>query len=389
MTTRLFDKDPYLKSFDARIVSCAGSEDPKRAGLYEIILDQTAFYPEGGGQAGDTGMLGETVVTDTQERGGEIIHFTNAPLAVGNTVTGTIDWEARFDRMQNHTGEHIVSGLIHEAYGFDNVGFHMGSDVLTIDLSGILSMEQLRVIEEKANQVVWNDVPVETAVYPDDEAASLTFRSKKELHGLVRIVTIPGADVCACCGTHVRRTGEIGLIRLLSAEHFRGGVRIEMVCGKRAYSYLSRMDEQNHLISVALSVPPEKTASAVERIRSEREALSGERAALERRLFRVIADNLPKGEDCFLIEPGLTPDGIRRLAVEIMETTGGQCFVFSGTDADGYRYAGGKTGGDVRSFVKEMNLNLKGRGGGKPFFVQGSAACTEQEIAAFFKKADK
>ena len=384
MTIRLFDKDPYISEFDAQVVSCRKTAAAGK-NTYEVILDETAFYPEGGGQDGDRGRIDSANVFDTQERNGQIIHFTDQPLEEGSRVRGSIDWENRFDLMQNHSGEHIVSGLVHETYGLDNVGFHMGRDVLTIDLSGVLTMEQLRGIEKKANQTVWKNEEIITRVYPESEAASLTFRSKKELHGLVRIVTIPGADVCACCGTHVRRTGEIGVIRLLSVEHFRGGVRVTMVCGKRAYRYLADADDQNRSISVALSAPPEHTAAAVERMKKERETLAFEKTALERRLFKTVADRFPEGEDCYLIEPGLSADAVRRLAVEIMEKTNARVFVFSGDDTEGYRYAGGQIAGDVRDFVKEMNGQLNGRGGGKPFFVQGSAACRAQEIRRFFE----
>ena len=225
MTERLYEADVYMREFQARVLS-----SEKRGETYEVILDQTAFYPEGGGQSGDRGTLSfgmgsgkaerlgasSVQVLDTRERGEDIVLVCDGQVPQGAEVTGVLNWQYRFDRMQNHSGEHIVSGLIHRKYGCNNVGFHMSEDRMTIDLDGEITREGLREIEEEANAIVWQNQEISTAVYTEAEAEKVDFRSKKELHGAIRVVTIPGADVCACCGTHVKHTGEIGSIRLIA-----------------------------------------------------------------------------------------------------------------------------------------------------------------------------
>lgn len=385
MTEKLYEKDAYCREFSATVRECR-----ERGSGYALVLDRTAFYPEGGGQPGDTGFLrtetGESWrVLDTHEKGGEVLHYTETPLAAGSRVYGSIDWERRFDLMQNHSGEHIVSGLIHEAFGYQNVGFHMGSDVLTIDLDGELSADDLQRIEYRANEAIWQNRATQIRVYDEEAVKALEYRSKKELHGQVRIVTFPGFDVCACCGTHVKQTGEIGLIKILSAEKFRGGTRVEMLCGQRAYRYTAEISAQNHRISVLLSAKPDATAAAVERLKeSEAEALF-RAGALESELFAGKARQLAGAGDVVLFEDRLSPESVRRLAVAVMETCGGRCAVFSGSEEAGYKYAVGKKDGDLRALVKEMNARLNGRGGGKPFFAQGSVSASREEIEEFFR----
>lgn len=383
MTEKLYYSDVYCKEFEAVVTECREG----RKG-YEIILNRSAFYPEGGGQPGDRGCLeinGQVIaVTDTHEKEGEILHYANAPLEVGSVVTGKIDWEYRFDLMQNHSGEHIVSGLIHTKFGYNNVGFHMGSDMLTIDLDGEFSVEDMKEIERRANQIVWENRPVDIQVYSEEEVRAIAYRSKKELHGEVRIVTFPGADICACCGTHVSHTGEIGLIKLISIQKFKGGIRMEMLCGGRALEYVNEICEQNRRISVALSSKPKETAGAVERLK-EAEARSSFRiVAMENDMFARKAESLKDAGDVVLFEEALSPDSVRKLAVAVMENCKGRCAVFSGDDETGYKYAVGETDGDLRALIKDMNGQLNGRGGGKPFFAQGSVAAKRAQIEAFF-----
>ena len=226
---KLYYDSAYIKEFEAQVLSC---QEGKKG--WEITLSATAFYPEGGGQPADTGLLGNVRVTDVHEKDGQVVHYTDGPLPVGEMVRGVIDWDRRFQHMQEHSGEHLVSGLIHQRFGYDNVGFHMGTDEVTIDFNGVLEWGDLMAIEEKANGMIWENLEI-SAVYPEkDELDAMEYRSKKELTGAVRIVSIPGGDVCACCGTHVERTGEIGLVKFLSMIHYKGGVRISLLCGKRA-----------------------------------------------------------------------------------------------------------------------------------------------------------
>ena len=378
-TRRLYYEDAYIRSFEAVVVSCEPMG--KR---HKIILDRTAFFPEGGGQAPDLGVLGGAKVLDVQERGDEVIHVCDRPLIPDKTVTGQIDWNRRFTFMQQHSGEHLVSGLIHERYGWNNVGFHMGADCMTIDFSGPIPTEDIPVIERAANEAVWANLPSEILFPSAEELSELHYRSKKALTGQIRLVRFPGTDLCACCGTHVRNTGEIGLIKILSCIKFREGVRIEMMCGSQALNYLSAIAVQNHEISTLLSAKPMKTAEAVRRVLSERDDALYRLTAEENRRFDEISQGYAGKNDCILFEPNLNADGVRKLAVAVMERCCGRCAVFSGDDNAGYKYAIGKTDGDLRTLVKELNETLSGRGGGKPFFVQGSVNAKRIEIEEFF-----
>ena len=322
-------------------------------------------------------------VTDTHEVGGEVVHYCESPLPVGETVTGKLDWDYRFRLMQQHSGEHMVSGLIHAAFGYSNVGFHMGKDAVTIDFDGMLTEEQLRQIELQVNAAIWENRPVEV-FYPDAEALKqLPYRSKKELTGEVRIVRFPGVDLCACCGVHVQHTGEIGLVKFLSCVKFHEGVRIEMLAGAAALEHLNAAWQQNRQISGLLSAKPFETATAAERMQKELNDTKYRVGQLEDQLFRQKAETLRGAGDVLLFEEGLRPDALRRLADVVLHTCGGRCAVFSAA-GDGYQYAIGQENGDLRQFTKEMNAALNGRGGGKPFFVQGSVKASRKEIEAHF-----
>ncbi len=258
---KLYYEQVMQREFQGIVTECR----PGKKG-YEIALDQTLFYPEGGGQPYDIGRLGEARVLEVHERDGEVWHNTDKPLEVGNTVRGEIDWERRFDLMQQHSGEHMVSGVIHRRYGYDNVGFHMGADVVTIDFNGILTAEELDEIEREVNEILWLDRKTQVLYPTEEELREIDYRSKKELKGWVRLVEFPGADLCACCGLHVESTGQIGMVKLLSVQKFREGVRIEMISGKRVLDYLNVIAGQNHQVSVQLSAKPKETAKAVQRL---------------------------------------------------------------------------------------------------------------------------
>lgn len=378
MTEKLYYQDPFLKEFTAVVVSCEAEKEN-----YAVILDRTAFYPEGGGQSADHGTLNDARVLDTRERGGEVVHICDKPLTVGESVRGAIDFTRRFDLMQQHSGEHIVSGIICGRFHCDNVGFHVGKDTVTIDFNADITAEELREIERLANRYIQEDHDISITYPSPGELAALPYRSKKELTGEVRIVAFPGADCCACCGTHVKSSGQVGLVKLLSVVKFREGVRIEMLAGNRAINHYTTVLEQNTRISQALSAKPHETAAAVERLQAQIYALQGRVAALESADHaRKAAEYAGKG-NVLLIEDDMSPDSVRKLADAVLEQCGGRCAVFAGVDGN-YKYAIGEKDGDLRALVKELNAALNGRGGGKPNFAQGSAACTVAQIRAFF-----
>ena len=380
-TKKLYYEDVYQKEFTATVQECKELKDG-----YGIILDQTAFYPEGGGQPCDLGTINDIPVTDVQEEGEVIVHHTEKAIEVGQEIKGKIDWERRFDLMQQHSGEHIVSGLIHEAYGYNNVGFHMGSDVITVDLSGVLTEKQLREIEEETNRKIWENTAVEVFYPSEEELEKLSYRSKKELTGQVRLVRFQGSDLCACCGTHVTHTGEIGAVKILTVENFREGVRVTMICGKRVLDYLNMVNDQNHQISVKLSAKTEETAAAVERLQDENFRLKGKLMHMVDELSETEAQRYEDAGSVLVFHEGLEADQVRKMTDAIMQKCSGCCAVFSRNEDGSYKYAMGELNGDLRQFTKDMNAALNGRGGGKPFFVQGSVKATEEEIRKFFRQ---
>ena len=380
-TEKLYYADPFLKTFTATVLSC----EPSKGG-FAVTLDRTAFYPEGGGQPADHGTLGNVNVTDVHEKGGVIFHTCDQAVEIGSTVTGTLDWARRFDHMQQHSGEHIISGILCADYHCDNVGFHLGADTVTIDYNADISWEQALDAERKANEAIWADRAVEVT-YPDKAALdALDYRSKKELTGQVRIVTFPEADCCACCGTHVLRAGQVGLIKVLSCQKFREGVRLEIVCGKRALDYLGRTYDQAKAIGQQLSVKPQDTLAAVERLEAELSAAKVRMAQLEETVFESMArDNEGRG-DVVLFQPSMKSDSVRKLADAVAKRCGGLAAVFAGEDGQ-YAYALVRAdGADITPLVKDLNKALNGRGGGRGGFAQGSVQTDRAAIEAFFGK---
>ena len=379
MTRKLYYEDCHMTAFGATVIGCEQTESG-----WEVTLDATAFYPEGGGQACDLGTLGGRAVLDVRERGEEIVHLCDGALEVGATVEGVIDYARRFDLMQQHTGEHIVSGIIHRRYGYHNKGFHIGEHTIQIDFDGVIAAEDLASIEREANEALWKNIPVRCWYPSREELPGVFYRTKKALPWPVRIVEVPGYDSCACCGTHVALTGEVGLVKLFSVVGLRGGSRIEMACGGRALELLNLAYDQNRLVSQAFSAKIFETGSAAERMN---EALTGEKyrvAGLWRRLFGGIAASYQDCGDVLHFEEGLEPVLVRELADTIAGTCGGRAAVFSGDDTAGYSDCLAVREGDLRNFGKEMNVALNGRGGGKPNFLQGSVRATQEEIRKFF-----
>ena len=377
-TRKLFYEDVTRCSFCATVLAC----EPHNS-VFRVALDATAFYPEGGGQPADQGALGGACVCGVQEKDGVIWHTVTTPLRVGETVQGDVDAAHRLEMMQQHTGEHIVSGIVHAQYGYDNVGFHIGEETLTVDFSGPLTAPELDEIEQAANWVVWQNKPVEISFPTAAELAVLSYRSKKELTGSVRIVTIPAADVCACCGTHVRTTSEVGLIKLLSGQSYKGGTRVAMVCGMRALRDYRDKERSVSAISVRLSAKPAQIASAVERLEEENAALRGKLADTENTMFRLLSEQHAgqRNTVCFL--ENLSPDSLRRCSLALSERCDGVCAAFSAIP-DGFSYAVSSKGQDVRALGKAMNAALCGRGGGKAELIQGSVQAERAAVEAFF-----
>lgn len=444
--SKLFYKDPYIREFN----SCVTASGVEKERPY-AVLSQTAFYPEGGGQPCDLGVLiipdGEEApleersgnqaagvteevtdeagsegadcgalrsrghsrmtkeyrlflekmhdggkngirvirVIDVHEKEGEIRHYLSQEIPEGTKVHGIIDWDRRFDHMQQHSGEHIVSGLICSRFLCDNVGFHMGRDTVTIDYNAEISFEDALMIEELANRYIRENHLIRIGWPDEEERKTIDYRSKKELTGDVRIVAFPGADCCACCGTHVRCSAEVSMVKFISASKFREGTRLELYCGQRAVKYLSDCWTQNKAVGVLLHAKETETAGIVAKLHDEMAETKIRLARMEEAWFKEISEKYRGQKDVLMITGPLTSDGVRKLAVLIGEACEGYAAVFAGEGSE-YKYAIVTSDGPARDFVKEMNQALSGRGGGKDLFAQGSVNASEKAIRNYFAR---
>lgn len=379
-TKKLFYENSELREFEAKVISCEAREEG-----FKIVLDQTAFFPEGGGQTADKGRLGQVNVLDVQEEDGVICHMTDGPLDEGSVVSGEIDWKERFSKMQHHSGEHIVSGLVNRHFGFNNVGFHLGSQVVTLDFDGVLTKDQLRQVEYEANEAVAANIPILVTYPSKEELASIDYRSKIEIEGQVRIVEIPGYDTCACCAPHMKTTGQIGMIKLVNMHNYKGGVRVYMLCGFAALADYCEKEESVRKIALSLSTHDSQVADGVERLKEEIFRQKGTIMHLVNELLDYKVAEVPDGaEKGIIVDHNLEGNQPRELANKLMDKGVKLAAVFAGNDENGYRYVVGSRDMDVRGVSKEMNQSLNGRGGGKPEMVQGTVSCSEEEIYKFF-----
>lgn len=373
MTRKLYYEDPTITQFRGQVVHCERTDRG-----YEVILDQTAFYPEGGGQACDLGKLNGVPVLDVQERGEDVVHLCAQSLE--GTVEGLLDTHRRLDLMQQHTGEHMVSGIISRRFGFHNVGFHVGADLVTIDFDGIIPQEALTEIELEANQWVWANLPVRCWVPSPEELPQVSYRTKRALPWPVRIVEIPGVDSCACCGVHLMRTGSVGIIKLFSCVKFHQGVRLEMACGERALGILNRAYDQNRQVSQAFSAKIMETGEAARKMNQRLTEAQYRCGELERQIFDTLAQGYAHRGDVVHFQPNLTPGALRELADRIAQHCGGTAAVFT----DGGAMCIVNKTGDVKALGKALCDTFNGRGGGKPGYFQGSLQADFQEIRRFF-----
>ena len=380
-TIRLFDLDSAEVAFEAEVISCESVDGNK----YDVVLDRTLFFPEEGGQSCDTGTLGGADVMHVYEKEEIIHHVLASPVVVGGTVSGEIDFPERFRKMQSHTAEHIVSGLIHKKFGFSNVGFHLSRDEMTADFDGELDKAQLELIETLANQAVFECHAVRVC-YPDAKTlASLEYRSKLDLTENVRIVEIEGVDMCACCAPHVKNTGEIGLIKILRAEKYKGGVRLYMKAGYDALEGYRAEYEQARRISVATSAPHDEVAEGVEHLLGEIDALKGRISRMKREIMEYKLSRIEYTEGNLVL---FDEDGdmlaLRNLVNEAKKLCGGICACFSGSDESGYKYIISSNTVDLRAKTKEFNAAILGKGGGSSEMIQGRCAAKRADIEKYF-----
>ncbi len=382
MTEKLYYQDTHLESFTAQVLSCVWDE---KKSFYAVILDKTGFFPEEGGQYADVGTLNGINVEDVKEKEDVITHYLKQPLEAGVEVEGHIDYQDRFSKMQQHSGEHIVSGLVHRLFGYDNVGFHLGKELVTMDFNGILSEEQLREIEFAANEAVAKNLQIQVTYPTKEELDAMDYRSKKELSGQVRIVTVPGYDTCACCAPHVERTGEIGMIRLVDFIKYKGGTRVTMVCGFRALQDYLIKEKNVGEISHQLSAKPYEVADAVKRLQGEMQQMKDKLYRLQMAdMERKLADMPNDAENYFLFEAEMEKNAARKFVDAGKERCSGICGLFLGSDEQGYQYILGSRTADLKAVLKEFHAVFPGKGGGKGEMVQGTVSGEMEKIREYF-----
>ena len=380
MTEKLYDKDSHLKEFTGTVLSCENSGEK-----YAVILNQTAFFPEGGGQQSDRGYIGGAYISDVQIKNGEILHFADKSLSVGQAYDCKLDFDFRFRNMQNHSGEHIISGIVHRLYGFNNVGFHLGAE-MTMDFDGELTRRQLDEIEDLANKAVYENLPVK-AYYPtDEELKNLDYRSKLDLKENVRIVEIKGVDVCACCAPHVKATGEIGVIKILDFEKYKGGVRLIVKCGADALRDYREKYRNVLEISNLLSSKQFEVSAAVVRLNEQLSAEKAAAAALKKRLITEKAAGFaPDTDKTAVFENGLDIKELQLLADALCQKAGGICGAFSGADgAFSFAICGEETA--LGEFFTKFKAAFNTRGGGRNGIRQGTVCAERAEIEGLFKE---
>ena len=382
MTRKLYYEDSFMKSFTAAVLSCTQGKD-----CWEVVLDQTAFFPGGGGQLPDTGAMNMARVIGAREDGEDVVHYVTAPMTVGTTVECRLNWNQRLRRMQNHSGEHVLSGIIHSKFGYENVGFHMGEDFITVDYSGELTAGQVYDIERECNLAIAANAPIICRFPERAELDAMEYRSKKELQGAVRIVTVQGYDTCACCAPHVHYTGQIGMVKIISHARHRGGVRLTMLCGLDALDDYNARCANISAISGLLSAKPMEVSRAAAKLWQEHEDLKYKMGGLYRKLLEIkIAALGETTGNMVIFEQDLDMDNLRELINAAKEKCGGMAAGFIGNDESGYRYIIGSKTVDLRAKSKEINAAIKGKGGGKSEMIQGTANAAAEEIKAYFNR---
>lgn len=389
-TKKLYDIDAYAVAFEAKVVSCEAQECVNTAGdtgtIYEVILDQTLFFPEEGGQTPDKGMIEDANVFDVQIKKDVITHFVDKPLEVGAEVKGTIDWKHRFFNMQQHSGEHLFSGLAYRKYGYKNVGFHLSNQIVTMDFDHAFTAEQLEEMEWAINEAIVANVEIKTGYPSKEELASLDYRSKIEIDGDVRIVEIPGYDICACCAPHVKCTGEIGMFKIQFAQNYKGGMRISFLCGFRALEEYRRKSQIISELSGILTTNQENLAEHVSKLKTQVQSLKTQLSNAKQKIMDDKIAKIPMDEkDVLLFERDLETPVVRNVVNKLVEAHDGICGVFIGNDEDGYSFIVGSKTINCKEVATSLRNELEARGGGSAQMIQGSVTATEEKIRDVFK----
>ena len=379
-TVRLYDQDAYATKFEAEVLACEEVEKKEKK-VYQVWLDQTLFFPEEGGQSSDMGTIDGIKVLDVQIKDEVITHTLAAPLAVGTTVKGVVDWKHRFYNMQQHSGEHIFSGIVHNRFGYDNVGFHLSDSIVTMDFNGVITAEDIEEIETEVNQAIIENIPVEVSYPTKEELKVLEYRSKIEIEGQVRIVTIPGYDVCACCAPHVRRTGEIGMLKVMNVQSYKGGVRISILCGFRALEAFRQKADIITELMAQFSTNQEALVENVTKLKNTNQTMKNQLASAKQELMEYKVAAIPEdSENAILFESDLDTPVVRNVVNGLVEKFAGISAVFVGDDENGYQFIVGSKNKDCRAIAAALREKLSARGGGSDKMIQGSVAASQLQI---------
>lgn len=379
-TVRLYDQDAYATEFEAEVLACEEVEKKEKK-VYQVWLDQTLFFPEEGGQSPDMGTIDGIKVLDVQIKDEVITHTLAAPLAVGTMVKGVVDWKHRFYNMQQHSGEHIFSGVVHNRFGYDNVGFHLSDSIVTMDFNGVITAEDIEKIETEVNQAIIENIPVEVSYPTKEELKVLEYRSKIEIEGQVRIVTIPGYDVCACCAPHVRRTGEIGMLKVMNVQSYKGGVRISILCGFRALEAFRQKADIITELMAQFSTNQEALVENVTKLKNTNQTMKNQLASAKQELMEYKVAAIPEdSENAILFESDLDTPVVRNVVNGLVEQFTGICAVFVGNDESGYQFIVGSKNKDCRAIAAALREKLSARGGGSDKMIQGSVAASQLQI---------
>lgn len=383
-TIRLYDADAYQTEFEATVLACEKVEK-KDGRVYQVWLDQTLFFPEEGGQSPDIGTIDGVEVLDVQIKNDVITHILAEPLTVGAMVKGVVDWQHRFYNMQQHSGEHIFSGIVHNRFGYDNVGFHLSDSIVTMDFNGVITPEEITEIEEKVNQAIIENIPVEVSYPSKEELKELDYRSKIEIEGQVRIVTIPGYDVCACCAPHVRRTGEIGSLKVMNVQSYKGGVRVSILCGFRALDAFRQKADIITELMAEFSTSQDAILDNVKKLKGANQTMKNQLAAAKQELMEYKVSAIPEdSENAILFEADLETPVVRGVVNGLVEKFAGISAVFVGNDENGYQFIVGSKNKDCRQIASALREKLSARGGGSDKMIQGSVAATQLQIEELF-----
>ncbi len=380
---KLFYEDINITQFEGEVISCELDSDTK---LYKVLLDSTAFFPEEGGQSADIGTLCDQPVLNVQIENDLIYHYIEHAIAVGTKVTGKVDWNQRFDFMQQHSGEHILSGLIHNKFGYNNVGFHLSNNEVTMDFDGYLDWNQARNIELSANKIIYNNLPIIVSYPSKEELVNMEYRSKIEIDGQVRIVTIPDVDICACCAPHVSYTGQIGIIKIIGLQSYKGGVRLNILCGNRALADYSLKQDSVMTIAQDMSTKQEQIVEGYERLKNECQTLKTKVNELQGMYLNLSLTTLPEPDECdnaVLFTDINDNVAMRNTVNQLMDSYKGYSAVFSGSDG-AYRFIAGSKELDCNNLASKLRNELGAKCGGNNMMIQGSITASKEQLTEIF-----